>query len=66
MACFADINVLQGSVATRERCGGSFNIHLTANLPKKSSSEKNLNRLTFDRIMAMSLWPYLFGPPCIQ
>ena len=33
MACFADINVSQGgSVATRARCGGILNIHLTANL----------------------------------
>jgi len=34
MACFADINVSQGSVATCARCGGIFNIHLTANLPR--------------------------------
>jgi len=27
----------------------------------ESSSEKNVNRLTFD--MAMSLWPHFFGPP---
>ena len=33
MACFADINVSQGSVATYARCGGSSNIHLTTNLP---------------------------------
>jgi len=33
MACFADINVSQGSVATYARCGGSFDIHITANLP---------------------------------
>ena len=33
MACFADINVSQGSVATHSRCGGNFSIHLTANLP---------------------------------
>jgi len=33
MACFADINVSQGSVATYARCSGIFNIHLTANLP---------------------------------
>ena len=33
MACFADINVLQGSVTTYAKCGGIFNIHLTANLP---------------------------------
>jgi len=32
MACFADINVSQGSVATYARSGGIFNIHLTANL----------------------------------
>jgi len=32
--CFADINVLQGSVATHARCGGISDIHLTANLPK--------------------------------
>ena len=34
MACFADINVSQGSVATYARCGGIFIIHLTTNLPK--------------------------------
>jgi len=32
MACFADINVSLGSVATYARCGGIFNTHLTANL----------------------------------
>jgi len=40
MACFADINVSQGSVATCARCGGIFNIHLTAYLAEESSSEK--------------------------
>ena len=43
MACFADINVSQGSVATYARCSGIFDIHLTTNLPsnlqKKTSSE---------------------------
>jgi len=34
MACFADINVSQGSVATYAKCGGIFNMHLTANLPR--------------------------------
>jgi len=33
MACFADNNVSQGSVATYARCSGNFTIHLTANLP---------------------------------
>jgi len=32
MACFANINVSQGNVATYARCGGIFNIHLTTNL----------------------------------
>jgi len=27
LACFADINVSQGNVATHARCGGIFNIH---------------------------------------
>jgi len=34
MACCADIYVSQDSVATCARCGGTFNIHLTANLPE--------------------------------
>jgi len=33
-ACFADINVSQGSVATYARWGGIFNMHLTANLQR--------------------------------
>jgi len=37
MACFADINVSQGSVATYARCCGTFNIRLTANLPSNLS-----------------------------
>ena len=63
MACYADINVSQGSVAIYARRGGIFNIHLTANL----SGNLPLiffNRLRFDRIMAMSLWPRCFDPPC--
>jgi len=62
MACFADIDVSQGSVATYARCDGIFNIHLTANLPKKFQWKKYFNRLRFDSIMVMSLWPHLFGP----
>ena len=38
----ANINVLQGSVATRVRCGGIFNIHLTANLLKSLPVKKTL------------------------
>jgi len=56
MACFADINVSQGSVATYAKCGGIFTIFLTANLPR-NLPVIFLNRLRFDRIMVMSLWP---------
>jgi len=34
MACFADINVSQGSVATHAGCDGSFNTHLTTTLQR--------------------------------
>jgi len=37
MACLADINVSQGSVATYASCGGIFNIHLNTNLPTNLS-----------------------------
>jgi len=40
MACFTDINVSQGSVATYARCDGMFNMHLTANLPWNLSVKK--------------------------
>jgi len=64
-ARFAIINVSQGSVATRAKCGGSFNIRLTANLPRNLPVKTFLNRSRFDRIMVMSLWPGFFvGPPC--
>ena len=35
MACFADNNASRGSVATCARSGWIFNMHLTANLPRK-------------------------------
>jgi len=57
MACFADINVSEGSIATYARCGGILNMHLTANIRRNFSVKKIINRLRFDRIMAISLWP---------
>jgi len=57
MACFAAINVSEGSVATYARCGGIFNILLTANLPRNLPVKIFLNRLRIYRIMVMSLWP---------
>jgi len=59
-----DIIVSQGSVAAYARCGGVFNIHLTANLPSNLPMKKKfLNRLRFDRIMVMSLWPRFLAHP---
>ena len=64
MACFADINVSQGSVATYARCGGTFNIRLGTNLLRNLSARKKIvNRLRFDTIVVMSLCPRFFGPP---
>ena len=60
MACFADINVSQGSVATYARCGGICYIHLTTNLLRNLPVKNGLNRLWFDRIMVMRLWPSSF------
>ena len=42
MACFADINVSQGSVATYAKCDASFNIQLTTNLPRNFPVKKSL------------------------
>jgi len=63
MACFADINVSQGSVATYARCVGMFNVHLTANLLRNLLVKNFTNRLRFDRIMAMSLWARFLAQP---
>jgi len=41
MACFADSNVSQGSVATQARHSGIFNMRLTTNLPKNLPVKKN-------------------------
>jgi len=53
-----------GSVVTYARCGWMFDIHLTANLLRNLPVKKIVNRLRFDRIMVMSLWPNFFAPPC--
>jgi len=60
---FADINVSQGSVATYTRCGGIFNMRLTANLPRNLLVNNFVNRLRFDRIMVASLWPRFLAHP---
>jgi len=62
MDCFADINVSQGSVATYGRCGGTFNIHLTANLSSNLPVKKLFKSVKIYRIMVTSLWPRFFWP----
>ena len=65
MACFADINVLQGSVATYARSGGIFDIRLTANLrrnlPVKKCFKPDTNWQNYGH---ESVAP-VFGPSCI-
>jgi len=46
MACFADINVSQGSVAKYAGCGGIFDTHLSANLPGNFPVKKILKSVT--------------------
>jgi len=64
MACFADINVSQGSVAIYARCDEIFKYPLNYKFTEESCSEFFLNRFRFDRITVMSLWPHFFGAPC--
>ena len=62
MACFADINVSRGSVATYARHSVIFNIHLTTNLSMNLPVNFFSNRFRFDWIMVESLWPHFFRP----
>ena len=41
VAFFADIYVSQGSVAIYARCGGIFNMYITANLPRNIPVKKS-------------------------
>ena len=63
-AYFADINVSQGRyVARYARCGGIFDIRLTANLTGNLPVIFFKNWLRFDGIMVMSLWPRFLTHP---
>ena len=64
MACFADSNVSQGSVATYARCGGIFNIHLTDNLPRNLPVKKILKSVKIWQKYGNEFVALLFGPPC--
>ena len=58
----SDISVSEGSVATYARCGGIFNIRLTANLLWKLPVKNFPNRLRFDGIAVVSLLSRFYGP----
>jgi len=51
--------------ATYARCGGIFNMHLTANLKRNLPVKNLVNQLRFDRIMVMSLWPRFLAHPVV-
>jgi len=61
---FLIIDISQGSVATRLRCGGIFKYELVANLPVSQPVKefKNFeNRLTFGEVIGMSLVSFFFS-----
>ena len=65
MACFADINVSQGSVAYISNVWWDFNNRLTANLPRNLPVKKFLKSVTvWQNYGDESVAPF-FGPPRI-
>ena len=66
MACFADINVSQGEVATYARCGGTFLYPLNCKFTKESSSENIFFKsVKIRQNYGQESVASLFGPPCI-
>jgi len=63
MACFADINVSQGSVATYTQGVVGFKFPFDCEVTKESSSEEKNNKSA--KIGQNYLWPRFFGPCCI-
>ena len=58
----------QCTAKRRRKCArqtGILNKDFTANIPGNLPLKKIQNRLRFDRIMVMSLWPHFFGSSCI-
>jgi len=60
---FADINVSQGSVATYTRCGGIFNMRLTANLPRNLLVKKFCKSVKIWQNYGRESVAPFFGPP---
>jgi len=65
IACFLTLTFSQSSVATYARSVGNFSNQFTANLPR-NLPVKIVNRIRFDKVIAMSLWPHFFGLPCMN
>jgi len=63
---FFNIDISQGSVATRLRCGGIFKYELVANLPVSLRSKNLENRLAFGEVMGKSLVSCFFETQCIR
>jgi len=57
---FCDVIVSQSRVTKYAKSCGIISNRLTANLLRNLPVKKNENRLIFDRIMAMNLWPNFF------
>jgi len=64
MACFADINVSQGSVAAYARCGGICYIHLTTNLLRNLPVKKWLKSVMVRQNYGHASVALFFCPPC--
>jgi len=64
MACFANINVSQGSVATYATCGDIFDIQLTANLPRNLPVKKILKSVKISQNYGHGSVAPVFGQPC--
>ena len=63
---FLNIDISQGSVSTRLRCGGIFKYELVATLPvSQPVKEFFLNRLTFGEVMGKSLVPCFSETQCM-
>jgi len=62
---FLNIDISQGSVATRLWFGEIFKYELVANLPVSLPVKKIANRLTFGEVMGKSLVSCFFETQCI-
>jgi len=63
---FSDIDVLQGSVATRIRCDGVFNKGFIANFLENLSVKKIENRFRFDEVTPVMVCDGIFLPTSQQ